>query len=318
LFEEPAHKAGSFIALHAQGQTMPRSTRFSLIALPILLLLVAMSSIQSGASLAKGLFPVVGASGTTTLRLCIAALILCLIMRPCRAPLTGKSWRALLGYGISLGAMNLLFYLSLKTIPLGIAVALEFTGPLALALLSSRRVLDFIWIALAICGLVLLLPTDSASAALDPIGMALALSAGVCWALYIIFGQKAGAEHGRHTVALGTTVAALVVLPVGIWQAGSSMLAVDILPVAIAVGVMSSALPYSLEMVALTRLPARTFSVLMSMEPAIGALCGLLFLSEQLSLTQWLAISAIIVASAGAAATIKPQPKQAPTTTAQP
>ncbi|MCU1716897.1 threonine/homoserine exporter RhtA [Pseudomonas sp. 5P_3.1_Bac2] len=291
---------------------MPRSTQFSLIILPILLLLVAMSSIQTGASLAKGLFPVVGASGTTAMRLCIGALILCLIMRPWRAPLTGKSWRALLAYGISLGGMNLLFYLSLKTIPLGIAVALEFTGPLALALLSARRVVDFIWIALAICGLLLLLPSETSSTALDPIGIALALSAGVCWALYIVFGQKAGAEHGRHTVALGTTVAALVVLPVGIWQAGSSLLAVDILPVAIAVGVMSSALPYSLEMVALTRLPARTFSILMSMEPAIGALCGLLFLSEQLSLTQWLAISAIIIASAGAAATIKPQAKKAP------
>jgi inner membrane transporter RhtA len=276
---------------------MPRSSRFSLVIVPILVLLVAMTSIQSGASLAKSLFPEVGASGTTALRLSIAALILCMIMRPWRAKLTLQSCRSLVAYGLSLGGMNLLFYLSLKTIPLGIAVALEFTGPLALALLSSRRLLDFVWIALAVFGLWLLLPTGKTETALDPMGMALALAAGICWALYIVFGQKAGAEHGRHTVALGTLVAALLVFPIGLSQAGSSLFTIDI----------SSALPYSLEMIALTRLPARTFSVLMSMEPAIAALSGLLFLSERLTFSQWIAISAIILASAGAAATIRPQ-----------
>jgi inner membrane transporter RhtA len=286
---------------------MPRSSRFSLVIVPILVLIVAMTSIQSGASLAKSLFPEVGASGTTALRLGIAALILCLIMRPWRAKLTLQSCRSLVAYGLALGGMNLLFYLSLKTIPLGIAVALEFTGPLALALLSSRRLLDFVWIALAVFGLWLLLPTGKNEVALDPVGMGLALAAGVCWALYIVFGQKAGAEHGRQTVALGTVVAAMLVFPIGLSQAGSSLFNVDILPIAIAVAVLSSALPYSLEMVALTRLPARTFSVLMSMEPAIAALSGLLFLSERLTFSQWIAISAIILASAGAAATIRPQ-----------
>ncbi|KRW59770.1 threonine/homoserine exporter RhtA [Pseudomonas sp. TTU2014-080ASC] len=286
---------------------MPRSSRFSLVIVPILVLLVAMTSIQSGASLAKSLFPEVGASGTTALRLSIAALILCMIMRPWRAKLTLQSCRSLVAYGLSLGGMNLLFYLSLKTIPLGIAVALEFTGPLALALLSSRRLLDFVWIALAVFGLWLLLPTGKTETALDPMGMALALAAGICWALYIVFGQKAGAEHGRHTVALGTLVAALLVFPIGLSQAGSSLFTIDILPIAIGVAVLSSALPYSLEMIALTRLPARTFSVLMSMEPAIAALSGLLFLSERLTFSQWIAISAIILASAGAAATIRPQ-----------
>jgi inner membrane transporter RhtA len=286
---------------------MPRSSRFSLVIVPILVLIVAMTSIQSGASLAKSLFPEVGASGTTALRLGIAALILCLIMRPWRAKLTLQSCRSLVAYGLALGGMNLLFYLSLKTIPLGIAVALEFTGPLALALLSSRRLLDFVWIALAVFGLWLLLPTGKNEVALDPVGMGLALAAGVCWALYIVFGQKAGAEHGRQTVALGTVVAAMLVFPIGLSQAGSSLFNADILPIAIAVAVLSSALPYSLEMVALTRLPARTFSVLMSMEPAIAALSGLLFLSERLTFSQWIAISAIILASAGAAATIRPQ-----------
>ena len=288
---------------------MPRSSQWSLVIFPILLLLVAMTSIQSGASLAKGLFPAIGASGTTALRLSLAALLLCVLMRPWQAKLSLQSCRSLLAYGVSLGSMNLLFYLSLQSIPLGIAVALEFTGPLGLALLSSRRLLDFIWIALAAFGLWLLLPTVQTDVPLDPEGMALALSAGLCWALYIVFGQKAGAEHGKHTVALGTLVAALLVFPIGFWHAGASLFALDLLPVALAVAVLSSALPYSLEMIALTRLPGRTFSILMSMEPAIAALSGLLFLSERLALNQWLAISAIIAASAGAAATIRPRAK---------
>lgn len=281
---------------------MSRSTA---IFVPIALLLVAMTSIQSGASLAKGLFPLIGPEGTTALRLSLGALILCLVMRPWRTRANFAAWPSLLAYGLSLGSMNLLFYMSLKTIPLGIAVALEFTGPLALALFSSRRLLDFVWIALAIFGLWLLLPDTGSTGHLDPLGMALALGAGVCWALYIIFGQKAGAEHGAQTVAFGTVVAALLVFPVGLWQNGAALFSLDLLPVALGVAVLSSALPYSLEMIALTRLPARTFSVLMSMEPAIAALSGLLFLSERLSTGQWLAIGAIIVASAGAALTIK-------------
>lgn len=282
-------------------------SRSSAIFVPIALLLVAMTSIQSGASLAKGLFPLIGPEGTTALRLSLGALILCLVMRPWRTRANFAAWPSLLAYGLSLGGMNLLFYMSLKTIPLGIAVALEFTGPLALALVSSRRLLDFVWIALAVFGLWLLLPDTGSSGHLDPVGMALALGAGVCWALYIIFGQKAGAEHGAQTVAFGTVVAALLVFPVGLWQNGAALFSVDLLPIALGVAVLSSALPYSLEMIALTRLPARTFSVLMSMEPAIAALSGLLFLGERLGFEQWLAIGAIILASAGAALTIKPK-----------
>ena len=282
---------------------MPRTALLA----PIGLLLVAMISIQSGASLAKSLFPLVGAEGTTALRLVLGATILSLVMQPWRTRLNLAAYRSLLAYGLALGGMNLLFYMSLQSIPLGIAVALEFTGPLGLALLSSRRLLDFVWVALAIFGLWLLLPSGLAQTSLDPLGMALALGAGLCWALYIVFGQKAGAAHGRQTVALGTWVAALLVLPIGLWQAGGSLLSVDLLPIALGVAVLSSALPYSLEMVALTRLPARTFSILMSLEPAIAALSGLLFLSEQLSWNQWLAIGAIILASAGAAATIRPK-----------
>ena len=279
---------------------MPRPTA---LLLPITLLVVAMTSIQCGAALAKSLFPVIGPEATTALRLSLAALMLCIVMRPWRTRPNFAAWRSLLGYGLSLGAMNLMFYMALKTVPLGIAVALEFTGPLALALLSSRRLLDFAWIGLAVFGLWLLLPDTSASDHLDPAGMALALGAGVCWALYIVFGQKAGAAHGAQTVAFGTLVAALLVFPVGLAKVGGALFSPDLLPVALGVALLSSALPYSLEMVALTRMPARTFSVLMSLEPAIATFSGLLFLSEKLSLNQWLAIAAIIIASAGAAAT---------------
>ena len=279
---------------------MPRPTA---LLLPITLLVVAMTSIQCGAALAKSLFPVIGPEATTALRLSLAALMLCIVMRPWRTRPNFAAWRSLLGYGLSLGAMNLMFYMALKTVPLGIAVALEFTGPLALALLSSRRLLDFAWIGLAVFGLWLLLPDTSASDHLDPAGMALALGAGVCWALYIVFGQKAGAAHGAQTVAFGTLVAALLVFPVGLAKVGGALFSLDLLPVALGVALLSSALPYSLEMVALTRMPARTFSVLMSLEPAIATFSGLLFLSEKLSLNQWLAIAAIIIASAGAAAT---------------
>ncbi|MFI8580860.1 threonine/homoserine exporter RhtA [Ectopseudomonas khazarica] len=282
---------------------MPRSALLA----PIALLVVAMTSIQSGASLAKNLFPLVGAEGTTALRLVLGAIILSLVMQPWRARLDLRKCHALLAYGLALGGMNLLFYMSLQSIPLGIAVALEFTGPLALALFSSRRLLDFVWVILAIAGLWLLLPTGATQSAIDPLGAGLALGAGVCWSLYIIFGQKAGAQHGRHTVALGTWVAALLVLPVGLWHAGGDLFDLDLLPIALGVAVMSSALPYSLEMIALTRMPARTFSVLMSLEPAIAALCGLIFLGEKLLWGQWLAVAAIIIASTGAAATIKPQ-----------
>jgi inner membrane transporter RhtA len=287
---------------------MPGSKPAVSIAIPILLLIIAMSSIQGGAALAKGLFPLIGAEGVSALRLSLGALILCLVMRPWRKRFNRAGLPSLLGYGASLGVMNLLFYMSLKTVPLGIAVALEFTGPLVLAMASSRRVIDFVWIALAVLGLALLLPADAGDTPLDPLGAAFALSAGVCWALYIIFGQRAGAEHGAHTVTLGALMAAIIVFPVGVYEAGSSLFHLSILPVAVAVAILSTALPYSLEMYALTRLPARTFSTLMSMEPAIAALSGLIFLQEKLSHTQWLAIGAIIVAALGVALTVKPQP----------
>lgn len=267
---------------------------------PLGLLIIAMISIQSGASLAKSLFPVVGAQGTTALRLIFASLILLLVLRPWRARLTARSLRTVMLYGISLGSMNMLFYMSLQTVPLGIAVALEFTGPLAVALWASRKLIDFLWVALAVLGLLLLIPLGESSTRIDLVGAGYALGAGVCWAAYILFGQKAGADNGIQTAALGVTIAAVFIAPIGVVHAGAALLDLSLIPAALGVAVLSTALPYSLEMVALTRMSARTFGTLASLEPVFAALSGLIFLHEDLSLTQWLAISAIIVASIGA------------------
>lgn len=279
---------------------MTTSRPVASVTLPVLLLLVAMFSIQVGASMAKSLFPVVGALGATSLRLGFGTLLLWLVLRPWRMPWRTLPWRMLVGYGISLGVMNSLFYLALQTVPLGIAIALEFTGPLGLALLGSRRPRDVAWVALAVAGLLLLVPWSSQHAALDPLGVAYALGAGLCWALYIVFGQKAGADHGPQAVALGAAIAALVAVPWGVLESGMGLLAPALLPLGLGVAVLSMALPYSLEMIALTRLPTSTFGMLMSLEPAIGALCGFVFLHEHLGILQWLAILAVVIASAGA------------------
>ncbi|TPG06004.1 EamA family transporter [Rhodanobacter glycinis] len=282
-----------------------RSTIAPLV-LAVGMLLISMVSYQCGASLAKHLFPQVGALGATAYRLGFSALILLLWRRPWRRSSTGqRDWRALWGYGLSMGAMNMVFYMSLRTIPLGIAVALEFTGPLALALFGSRRLLDFVWIALVVAGLALLLPLRGQVQSLDPVGVMYALAAGVGWALYIVLGKKAGAAYRADAVTLGTSIGALLAIPFGVAHAGSALLLPALLPYALGVAVLSSALPYSLEMVALTRLPARTFSTLLSLEPAIAAMAGVALLGERLSLLQWLAIVTIIVAAAGTALSVR-------------
>jgi len=287
---------------------MPSPAPLRTLAFPIGLLLIAMASIQSGASLAKSLFPVIGAPGTTAVRLVFAALFLLIALRPWQTRLTVHGLRHVAVYGLALGGMNLLFYMALRTVPLGIAVALEFTGPLAVAVLSSRRKVDFCWVGLALAGMLLLVPGVASAGAVDGTGALYALGAGACWALYIVFGQKAGAAHGIQTAALGVTLAAICIAPFGVVSAGAALLNPAIIPAAIGVAILSTALPYSLEMVALTRMPARTFGILMSMEPAIGALSGLLFLGEALTFNQWLAIIAIIAASAGATLTLPRQP----------
>jgi inner membrane transporter RhtA len=259
-------------------------------------------SFQLGAALAKQLFPLVGAQGAAAMRLGLGALILWLLRRPWRRLSGRHDWASLAGYGLTLGLMNLCFYMALRTLPLGIAVALDFLGPLAIALFGSRRALDLLWVALVIAGLALLLvlPYRTHAQALDPVGVMYALAAAVGWAVYIVLGRRAGVAFGDDAVALGTAIGALVAVPAGFAHAGTAMFSLSVLPFAIGVAVLSSALPYSLEMYALTRLPARTIGILFSLEPAVGALLGLLFLDEYLDAFQWLAIGAIIVASIGA------------------
>lgn len=270
---------------------------------PLAALLVAMVSVQTGAALVKGLFPRVGVAGATTLRLALASVMLLAVWRPWRRLPKARETRSLLIYGVAMGIMNLCFYSALARIPLGIAVALEFSGPLAVAMAASHRAVDFAWVALAALGLVALLPLGLAHEPLSPAGIAFALAAGGCWALYIVFGQKAGSLHGGMTAALGTVIGALVIIPFGLAQAGAALLDPSLLPIACAVALLSSALPYSLEMFALTRLPTRTFGVLMSGEPALGALSGWCFLHEHLSLVQWAAVASIMLASAGSTIT---------------
>ena len=284
---------------------MPPRTNATQIALAIGALLIAMVSYQCGASLAKHLFPQVGAQGATAYRLGLSALILLLWRRPWRRTHGGKDWRALWGYGLAMGAMNLVFYLSLRTIPLGIAVALEFTGPLTLAMAGSRRLIDFVWIALVIGGLLLLLPLRGQVHSLDPVGVLYALAAGVGWVLYIVLGQRTGAAYGADAVTLGTSIGALLAIPFGVAHAGAALLSPSLLPYALGVAFLSSALPYSLEMISMTRMPARTFSTLLSLEPAVAALAGVTLLGERLTALQWLAIGAIIVASAGTALSVQ-------------
>ena len=272
--------------------------RPSPVILSIAALVTGMVSLQAGATFAKSLFPVLGAAGTSTLRVGFSALILIAVWRPWRRslPLREAGWIAL--YGAALGAMNLLFYLALARLPLGPAVAIEFAGPLSVALIASRRRSDFLWIGLAVFGLILLLPIATADG-LDPIGVVLDLGAAAAWALYILFGQRAGRIDGGQAVSLGMLTAALVVAPFGVAEAGSELLAPGVLLAGLVLALMSSALPYSLEMVALRRLDRKSFGVLMSLEPAVAACAGLMLLGERITLVQWLAIGFIIAASIG-------------------
>lgn len=274
---------------------------------PILLLFLAMGSIQFGASIAKGLFPIAGIAGASALRLFFAGSILCLVFRPWRAKIPKAARMDLAFYGASLGLMNLSFYYALNRIPLGIAVALEFTGPLFVSLISGKTKLDYLWSALAAIGIALLMPIKHSSN-LDMLGIALALLAGFFWGLYIISGKRLGDQINSGTAAsAGMGIAALIIVPWGLFLNGQEMLQTSAWPIGLFVGVFGSALPYTLEMVALRRMPAKTFSILMSLEPAVASLIGLLFLSESLSILQWSAICCIILAAQGSSLASRPK-----------
>ena len=280
---------------------------------PVLAVLGSVSALGVGTSLAKQLFPLIGAQGTSALRVGFAALILICIWRPWRWSLNRQQALSLLVFGMALGGMNLMFYMALRDIPFGLAVAIEFSGPLAVAIYYSRRAVDFVWLALAVLGLALILPLGNIGGAeaglhLSPVGIACAIGAAVCWAAYIVLGRRLNHIPSGQAVSLGLLCAALVVVPFGVAEAGVKLLTPSILLFGLMVAAISSALPYSLEMLALRRLPPATFGIALATEPAIAALMGMLLLSENLTLTQWVAIACIMAAAMGSAIT-RPAPK---------
>ncbi len=268
----------------------------------LLLLSIAMFCFPTGAALAKGLFGLFDAQGAAALRLSVSAVIMALVLRPWRGRLPRSDIGPLLVYGVAMGCMNLFFYMALKTVPLGVVVALEFTGPLSVALLSSKSRLDFLWAFLAACGIFLFAPLNGIGR-VDLLGAIYALAAGAFWAVYIVFGQKAGANvAGPRATALGIIIAACVVVPAGAPHIDVSLLATwPVIKIALAVGILSSALPYVFEMFALQRMPRKTYGVFMSLEPGFSALIGLLILGEVLNLKEYAAIACVIVASVGSA-----------------
>ena len=281
---------------------MPDSSRFTFPAVPAVLLSIV--SVQGGAAIAKGLFPVLGPAGTTSLRVGISALVLLLVVRPQLGRLSGAQWRAVVPYGLALGLMNLLFYFALARIPLGLAVTLEFVGPLGLALAGSRRWADAVWALLAATGIALIAPWHSQG--IDLLGLAFALAAGGAWAMYIVLGQRTAAVlPGHQAVAIGMLFAALPVLPFGVASGSLLGLTPHLLLLGGLLALFSSVLPFSLEMQALRTLPTRTFSILMSLEPVAAAISGWLLLGERLLFGQWLAVGFIVIASVGATLTAR-------------
>lgn len=267
-------------------------------------------SVQFGAALATGLFDRVGPAGAVTLRVLFAAAVLAVVVRPRPSlvrllPRRRADLAVVVAFGLVLGGMNLLFYASIARIPLGVAVTVEFVGPLAVTIGGSRRRLDLLWAALVAAGVLLLAGPGllGGHRHLDPVGVGLALGAGACWAAYILLSTQTGRRFpGSTGLALSMVVAAVALLPVGLATAGARLWHPEVLAVGLAVAVLSSALPYSLELAALRRLTPRAFGILASLDPAVAALAGLLVLGQHLSLTELGALVAVAVANAGSSA----------------
>jgi inner membrane transporter RhtA len=277
---------------------------------PTLLVLAAVASVQFGGALAKSLFDEIGPGGTVFLRVLFAAVMLAALWRPAAFGRSGADWRLIAAFGLSLAAMNLCFYEALERIPLGIAVTFEFVGPLGVAIVGSRRPLDVVWVALAAAGIVLL--SDFGSADLDGLGVALALVAGGFWAAYILLSARVGrAFEGGGALALAMIVGAALLTPYGVIDGGGELLAPGIVAVGLAVALLSSAIPYTLELEALRRMPPGVFGVLMSLEPAMAALAGFIVLGEGLATRELVAILLVVAASAGAARNANAPPRDA-------
>lgn len=264
------------------------------------LVLAGVTSVQFGAAIAKSLFDDLTPTGLVALRLLFGGLVLGLVFRPRVRKRPAAELRLAVAFGLTLVSMNLCFFQALDRIPLGIAVTLEFVGPLGVALLGSRRAADLLWVALAAVGILLLAP--GIGDGLDGVGVAFALAAGVLWATYIMLGVHVGRAYAGPTgLVLAMAVGAVVALPLGVVSAGSQLLQPELLAAGFAVAILSSALPWSLELEALRRLPTHVFGVLMSVEPAIGALVGFVVLGERIGARAVVAVGLVVVASAGAA-----------------
>lgn len=267
-------------------------------------MILGVVSVQGGAAFAKELFPALGPASTAGLRIVLSAAMLLAAFRPPLAKFTRAQWLAVIPYGLVLGAMNLTFYLALGRIPLGLAVTLEFVGPLTVAVLGSRRASDFLWVILAGIGIALIAPWRTDVSSLDPVGVALALLAGAFWGAYILLGGRMSKViNGEHGVAAGMLFASLLVVPFSLSDGLVARLTPSHFFAGLAVALLSSAVPYTLEANALRVVSSRTFGILMSLEPAVAALAGLVFLGEKLRLDQWLALVCISADSAGAAFT---------------
>lgn len=269
---------------------------------PVGLVLAGGISVQFGGALAVTLMPRTGALGVVTLRLLVAAIVLMVICRPKVRGHSRADWTTVLLFGLTMAAMNGLFYQSVARIPLGPAVTLEVLGPLVLSVVASRRALNLLWAGLALGGVFLL--GGGGFGSLDAAGVAFALSAGAMWAAYIVFSARTGRRFPQADgLALAMVVAAVAFLPLGIAESGTRLLDPTTVALGAAVAVLSSVLPYTLELLALRRLPASTFAILMSLEPAVAATAGFLVLHQALSATEALAIALVIAASMGAVRT---------------
>ncbi|MFE6164305.1 DMT family transporter [Streptomyces sp. NPDC056486] len=270
---------------------------------PVGLVLAGGVSVQFGGAIAVSVMPKAGALGIVTLRLAFAALVLMIVCRPRLRGHSRADWGTVLAFGVAMAGMNGLFYQSVARIPMGPAVTLEVLGPLALSVFASRRALNLVWAGLALCG-VFLLGGGGGFDGLDPVGVAYALGAGAMWATYIVFSARTGRRFPQADgLALAMVVAALLFLPLGLVESGEKLVRPEVLGLGAAVAVMSSVLPYTLELIALRRLPASTFAIMMSLEPAIAAVAGFLVLNQALSVNEALAISLVIAASMGAVRT---------------
>jgi inner membrane transporter RhtA len=271
---------------------------------PVPAVLLSIISVQCGAAIAKTLFPAIGAAETASLRIGISAIILLLAYRPNLKQITPNQWKIVVPYGLTLGAMNLIFYLAIERIPIGLAVTLEFMGPLLVAIIGSKRLIDYCWVLLAGLGIVLIAPWSNEKVNL--LGVFFALLAGGLWAAYIILGGKVSKiMHDGQAVATGMLFAAILILPFGFYENGLANLTPKFLGMGAALALLSSAIPFTLEMKALGQLPPRTFSILMSLEPAAAAICAFIFLQENLNFYEILAVVCVVVASAGSTLTAK-------------